>query len=110
MHGAHPAQARTRINITMKKPMVRDVVGLLCSTHSCCYRFERFWDPDVMEAKINGTRLMLRNQMSRTAATGLSPNSVIFTRHVNELLDLLASSSSKDCCVARSFCARVQVG
>ena len=30
----------------------------------------------------NGTRRMLRDQIYKTAATGLSSNNVIFTRHV----------------------------
>ena len=35
---------------------------------------------------MNGTRLLLRNPISKTAATGLSSNNVFSSRHVTEPL------------------------
>ena len=42
MHAAHGAQARTLVNITVKKLTVGDIVGLLCSFHSCSYLLNAF--------------------------------------------------------------------
>ena len=45
MHAAHLAQTRTLANITLKKLIVGDVVGLLRSTHSCSYLWNAFENP-----------------------------------------------------------------
>ena len=76
IHAAHPAQTRTLINITMKKTMVGDVLGLLCSV---CIFVLTFSTP--LRTRRNGgeTNGMLRHQIYKTAATGLSSNNVIFT-------------------------------
>ena len=74
-------RTRALVNVTVTQEMVGDIVGLLFSLHCCSYLLNTL-ETQTQWRRNKRKRLMLRNQVSKTAATGLSSNNVIFTHHV----------------------------
>ena len=74
-------KTRALVNVPVKKLMVVDDVGLLFSAHCFSYLLDAL-DKQTQWRRNKRKRRMLCNQVSKTAATGLSSNNVFSSRHV----------------------------